>query len=202
MNTEMLKIPVGVSNRHVHLSQEHLEQLFGKGYNLTIWKDLGQPGQYACKEVVSIVGTKGIIENVRVLGPVRKKTQVEISRTDSFRLGIKAPIRESGDLEGTPGCVIVGPKGMVSLDSGVIIAARHIHMTPPIASKYGLCDKDQVSVIVDGERGVVFNNVIVRVHKNFALEMHVDVDEANGAWLNNGDLVTMINKNQTLCLVG
>lgn len=202
MNTEMLRIPVGVSNRHVHLSQEHLEQLFGAGYNLTFWKDLVQPGQYACKEVVSIVGTKGIIENVRVIGPVRKQTQVEISRTDSFKLGIKPPIRLSGDLEGTPGCVLVGPKGMVSLNSGVIIAARHIHMTPPMANQYGIHDKDQVSVLVDGERGVVFNNVIVRVSQNSALEFHVDLDEANGVWLNTGDLVTMVSKNQTLCLVG
>ncbi|NLC76282.1 MAG: phosphate propanoyltransferase [Clostridia bacterium] len=202
MNTGMLEIPVGVSNRHVHLSQEHLEQLFGPGYELTIWKDLRQPGQYACKEVVSVVGTKGIIENVRVLGPVRKKTQVEISRTDAFKLGLKAPIRDSGDHEGTSGCVLVGPKGMVSLNSGVIIAARHIHMTPVEAGQYGLHDKDRVSILVDGERGLVFNNVLVRVNKNFALELHLDVDEANSAWLNNGDKVTMINKNQTLCLVG
>jgi putative phosphotransacetylase len=202
MDAGMLEIPVGVSNRHVHLSQEHLEQLFGPGYELTVWKDLGQPGQYASKETVSVVGTKGIIENVRVLGPVRKKTQVEISRTDSFKLGLKAPIRDSGDLEGSAGCVLVGPKGMVSINSGVIIAARHIHMTPVEAGKYGLHDKDRVSVLVDGERALVFNNVLVRVNRNFALEMHLDVDEANSAWLNNGDKVTMINKNQTLCLVG
>ncbi|NLL18397.1 MAG: phosphate propanoyltransferase [Clostridia bacterium] len=202
MDAGMLEIPVGVSNRHVHLSQEHLEQLFGPGYELTIWKDLVQPGQYASKETVSVVGTKGIIENVRVLGPVRKKTQVEISRTDAFKLGLKAPIRDSGDHEGTSGCVLVGPKGMVSINSGVIIAARHIHMTPVEAGMYGLHDKDRVSVLVDGERALVFNNVLVRVNKNFALEMHVDVDEANSAWLNTGDKVTMINKNQTLCLVG
>jgi len=199
---ELLKIPVGVSNRHVHLSQEHLEQLFGPGYELTYWKDLGQPGQYACKEVVTVVGPKGVIENVRVIGPVRKQTQVEISRSDTFKLGIKAPIRESGDLEGSPGCVLVGPKGMVSLDSGVIIAARHIHMTPPIASQYGLRDKDVVSVVVEGERGVVFNNVIVRVSKNAALEFHVDIDEGNAAVLNTGDTVTMLDKNQALSLVG
>jgi putative phosphotransacetylase len=202
MDAGMLEIPVGVSNRHVHLSLEHLEQLFGPGYELTIWKDLVQPGQYASKETVSVVGTKGIIENVRVLGPVRKKTQVEISRTDAFKLGLKAPIRDSGDHEGTSGCVLVGPKGMVSINSGVIIAARHIHMTPVEAGMYGLHDKDRVSVLVDGERALVFNNVLVRVNKNFALEMHVDVDEANSAWLNTGDKVTMINKNQTLCLVG
>src|SRR5690606_24442185 len=159
---------------------------------LTYWKDLGQPGQYACKEVVTVVGPKGVIENVRVIGPVRKQTQVEISRSDTFKLGIKAPIRESGDLEGSPGCVLVGPKGMVSLDSGVSIAARHIHMTPPIASQYGLRDKDVVSVVVEGERGVVFNNVIVRVSKNAALEFHVDIDEGNAAVLNTGDTVTML----------
>lgn len=199
---EMLKIPVGVSNRHVHLSQEHLEQLFGPGYELTFWKDLVQPGQFACKEVVSVVGPKGVIENVRIIGPVRKQTQVEISRTDAFKLGVKPPIRDSGDLEGTPGCVLVGPKGMVSLESGVILAARHIHMTPPIASQYGLRDQDLVSVLVDGERGLIFNNVIVRVSKNNALEFHVDVDEANAALLNTGDMVTMLDKSQALSLVG
>lgn len=202
MSSGILEIPIGVSNRHVHLSQEHLEQLFGPGYELTHWKDLGQPGQFACKESVSVVGTKGIIENVRILGPVRKKTQVEISRTDSFKLGLKAPIRDSGDHEGTSGCVLVGPKGMVSLDSGVIIAARHIHMTPADANMFGLKDKDRVSILVDGERGLIFSNVLVRVHKNFALEMHVDMDEANSAWLNNGDKVTIIDKEQALCLVG
>lgn len=202
MNTGLLEIPVGVSNRHVHLSQEHLEQLFGPGYELTIWKDLSQPGQYASKETISVVGTKGIIENVRVLGPVRKQTQVEISRSDAFKLGIKPPIRDSGDLKGSAGCVLVGPKGMVSISSGVIIAARHIHMTPSDAGKFGLHDKDRVSVVVDGERGLIFNNVLVRVSKNYALEMHVDLDEANSAWLNNGDKVLMLTKKQALSLVG
>lgn len=193
-----LEVPIGVSNRHVHLSQEHLEQLFGTGYKLNHLKDLGQPGQYACKEIVTIVGTKGIIENVRVLGPPRKRSQVEISRTDAFKLGIKAPIRESGDHDGTPGCVLVGPKGMVALASGVIIAARHIHMTPDIASKYGIKDKDRTNVLIEGERGLIFHNVIIRVRRDFALELHVDVDEANGAWINNGDMGTILIKNESM----
>ncbi|HHX50720.1 MAG TPA: phosphate propanoyltransferase [Clostridia bacterium] len=198
-----LEVPVGVSNRHVHLSQEHLEQLFGPGYELTHLKDLGQPGQYACKETVSVVGSKGVIENVRILGPIRKNSQVEISRTDAFKLGLKAPIRDSGDHSGTPGCVLVGPRGLVALDQGVIIAARHIHMTPAMANKCGLKDKDLVSVIVNGERGLIFNNVLIRVRQDFALEIHLDIDEANGALLNNGDKVIMLTKKQdALSLVG
>ncbi|MGI6552938.1 MAG: phosphate propanoyltransferase [Bacillota bacterium] len=198
-----LEVPVGVSNRHVHLSQEHLEQLFGSGYELVSIKDLGQPGQFACKETVTVVGTKGAIENVRVLGPVRKNSQVEISRTDAFKLGLKAPIRDSGDHTGTPGCVLVGPRGVVTLERGVIIAARHIHMTPAMANQYGLKDKDLVSVIVDGERGLIFNNVLIRVREDFALEIHLDTDEANAALLNNGDKVIMLtNKQDALSLVG
>lgn len=186
-------IVVGVSNRHVHLSKEDLEVLFGKGYQLTPVKDLRQPGQFAAKETVTIVGPKGAIENVRVLGPIRKETQVEISRTDAFKLGLNPPVRDSGDLDGTPGIVIVGPAGVVVKNRGVILAKRHIHMHPKDAQHYGVKDKDIVKVIVEkGERRLIFDDVLVRVREDFALEFHVDTDEANAAMLNNGDLVYIV----------
>lgn len=186
-------IVVGVSNRHVHLSKEDLEVLFGKGYQLTPVKDLRQPGQFAAKETVTIVGPKGAIENVRVLGPIRKETQVEISRTDAFKLGLNPPVRDSGDLDGTPGIVIVGPAGVVVKNRGVILAKRHIHMHPKDAQHYGVKDKDIVRVIVEkGERRLIFDDVLVRVREDFALEFHVDTDEANAAMLNNGDLVYIV----------
>ncbi|HPZ29436.1 MAG TPA: phosphate propanoyltransferase [Defluviitoga sp.] len=188
-------IVVGVSNRHVHLSQEDLERLFGKGYKLTPTKDLGQPGQFACEERVDLIGPKGIIENVRILGPVRKNSQVEISRTDSFKLGVEAPVRDSGDVEGTPGIKIKGPKGEIELEKGVMIAKRHIHMLPTQAEHYGVKDKDLVSVYCDKEgRRLIFQDVLVRVSEKYALEFHVDTDEANAALLNNGDYVKIVEK--------
>lgn len=188
-------IVVGVSNRHVHLSQEDLERLFGKGYKLTPTKDLGQPGQFACEERVDLIGPKGIIENVRILGPVRKNSQVEISRTDSFKLGVEAPVRDSGDVEGTPGIKIKGPKGEIELEKGVMIAKRHIHMLPTQAEHYGVKDKDLVSVYSDKEgRRLIFQDVLIRVSERFALEFHVDTDEANAALLNNGDYVKIVEK--------
>jgi putative phosphotransacetylase len=186
-------IIVGVSNRHVHLSKEDLEILFGKGYELTPIKDLRQPGQYAAKETVTIVGPKGAIENVRVLGPVRRETQVEISRTDAFKLGLRPPVRDSGDLEGTPGIVIIGPNGILVKEKGVIIAKRHIHMHPKDAEHYGVKDKDLVKVIVEsGDRKLIFDDVLIRVREDFVLEFHVDTDEANAAMLNTGDLVYIV----------
>ncbi|WP_227766262.1 phosphate propanoyltransferase [Zhaonella formicivorans] len=190
----LMQVPVGISNRHVHLSQDDLEKLFGKDYRLNPIKDLTQPGQYAAKELVTLVGTKGIIEGVRVLGPVRSQTQVEVSRTDCFKLGINAPVRESGVLSGSPGCVLVGPVGMVALEQGVIIAARHIHMPVELAKTWKLNDKDLVDVLVKGDRELCFRNVIVRVSSNFELEFHVDTDEANAALLKNGDMVTVLGK--------
>lgn len=200
-STGIMQVPVGISNRHVHLSREHLEQLFGPGYELHPVKDLKQPGQYAAKEVVTIVGTKGIIDGVRVLGPIRTASQVEVSKTDCFKLGIEAPVRESGVLEGSPGCVLVGPKGMVALKQGVIIAARHIHMPAVLAKKIGMQDKEKVDVAIEGERELILRNVIVRVNKNFELELHVDTDEANASLLKNDDLATMLGKSDTLKLV-
>jgi len=190
--TVLGKVPVGVSNRHIHLSQEHLEALFGPGYELTVRNPLSQTGQYAAEETLTIEGPKSSIKNVRILGPVRRESQVEISRTDAFALGVRPPVRDSGFLEGSPGIKLIGPKGTVELDKGVIIAQRHIHMTEADAEEFGVKDKEMVSVRVDGERGLVFDNVLVRVRNDFALEMHIDTDEANAALLNNGDVVEVL----------
>jgi putative phosphotransacetylase len=185
-------IPVGLSNRHIHLSQADLDVLFGEGYELTKFKDLSQPGQYAANEKVDVVGTKGTLKGVRILGPVRKETQIEISLADGFVLGVNPPVRDSGDLIDSPGVKVVGPKGEVTIDKGVIAAARHIHMHTSDAEKFGVADKDIVSVRVGGKRGLVFENVLVRVHKEYALEMHVDVEEGNAAGLKNGSMVELI----------
>ncbi len=186
------KIPVGISNRHVHLSAHDLEILFGRDARLTKFKDLSQPGQFACQEKVTLVGPKGVIENVRILGPTRKNTQVEISVSDCFKLGIKAPIRDSGDLAESAGLTLVGPAGSVTIKEGGIIAARHIHMHPQDAERFGVKDGDRVDVECYGPRGVVFCEVLVRVNENYKLEMHVDMDEANAASLKNGDFVKII----------
>lgn len=189
----MKTVPIGVSNRHIHVTQEHLEILFGKDYTLTIFKELGQPGQYACDERVELVGPKGSFKKVRILGPVRSRTQVEISLSDSFKLGVKAPVRDSGDVTGTPGLTVIGPKGQVELHEGVIVAKRHIHMTPQEAADFDVVDKELVQVkTVDNDRQLTFGNVLVRVRADFALEMHVDMDEANAACLRNGDQVVII----------
>lgn len=183
------KVPVGVSNRHVHVSREDLDILFGQGYELTVKSTLKQPGQFASNETVTIRGPKGEFENVRILGPVRPKSQVEISITDGFRLGVKAPIHESGKLDNTPGIEIVGPKGAVKLSQGTIVALRHIHMLPEQAKKFGLEDKEIVEVETCGERRGIMGNVLVRVTDTSYLEMHIDVDEANACALKNNDYV-------------
>jgi putative phosphotransacetylase len=179
-------VPIGVSARHIHLTQEHVEMLFGAGYHLTKKKDL-MGGQFAANEQVTIVGEKlRAIENVRVLGPVRKQSQVEISKTDTFKLGVKAPIRESGNVAGSAPIAVVGPKGTIYLKEGCIVAKRHIHMSPEDAAKTNLKDGDIVSVVVDNERGTTFNHVQIRVDKSFTLEMHIDADEANAAGIGAG----------------
>ena len=179
-------IPIEVSAHHIHLTQEHVEALFGAGHQLTKHADLSQPGQYACKEQLAIVGPKGRIERVRVLGPARRYTQVEIAMTEQFKLGIQPPIRESGDIEGSPGCTLEGTVGSVTIDKGTICALRHIHMTPADALRYGLRDKCNVRVRVPGDREMVFGDVRIRVDPSFALAMHIDTDEANAANLGNG----------------
>ncbi len=189
------KVTVGLSNKHIHLSKEHIDILFGEGHELTPIKDLSQPGQYACDEKVDLIGPKNTIKGVRILGPARKETQVEISIADGMALGIKdLCIRDSGKTEGTPGVKIVGPKGQVELSKGVIVASRHIHMNTKDAEKYGLKDKDTVSVKVGGLRGLIFDNVLIRVNDEYALDMHIDVEEGNAAGLKNGDEVEVIIK--------
>ncbi|HET6406723.1 MAG TPA: phosphate propanoyltransferase [Chthoniobacteraceae bacterium] len=177
---------VEVSAHHIHLTQEHVEALFGKGHQLTKIADLSQPGQYACKEQLTIVGPKGRIERVRVLGPTRKYTQIEIAMTEQFKLGVHPPIRESGDLAGSPGCTLEGPTGSLQVDRGVICALRHVHMTPDDALRYGVRDKSVVRVRIEGDRELVFGDVLVRVDANYSLAMHVDTDEANAANIRTG----------------
>lgn len=175
-------IPVAVSAYHVHLTKEHIEQLFGAGANMTKHADLSQPGHFSCEEKVALVGPRGRIERVRVLGPYRKASQVEVSRTEAFKLDVNPPVRASGSLEDTPGIQLEGPAGTVELDRGVICALRHIHITPDDALEFRLRDKDLVSVrILDSERSLAFGSVLVRVHPQSGLEMHIDTDEGNAA---------------------
>ncbi len=186
-----MKLPIALSNKHIHLSQADIDVLFGQGYELTHKKDLSQPGQFACEEMVEVVGPKGSTK-MRVLGPARPESQVEVSLADARALGIAVPVRQSGDVEGTPGCKLVGPNGEVEIERGVIVAARHIHMSLEDAEKFGVKDKDVVSVRTEGLRGLVFNNVLVRANAAFKLEMHVDLEEGNAAGVKNGDLVELV----------
>ena len=188
-------IPIGVSNRHIHLTVEDVHTLFGEGYELTKVKDLRQPGQYACRETVTIIGpSMRPIEGVRVLGPVRRRSQVEISRTDSYQLKVKPPVRESGDLDGSAPITVIGPRGSVTLSEGCIIANRHIHMGLADAAKYGVVDGDYVTVDATGEKRTRWYDVQVRVSADFVLEMHVDTDDANAAGIGNGSLVSIVNE--------
>ena len=188
-------VPVGISNRHIHLTREHVDILFGKGYELTKLKDLSQLGQYACKEQLTLVGpSMRAIEGVRVLGPERKQSQVEISRTDSFVLKVKPPVRESGDVAGSAPVMIIGPKGAVQLTEGCIIANRHIHMSEEDGLKYGVKDGEYVDVEMGGERRSLFYDVQIRVSDKFRLEMHVDTDDANAAGISNGSKVKLIKR--------
>lgn len=188
-------VPIGVSNRHIHLTKEDLYTLFGEGYELTPLKDLSQPGQYACKELLTIVGPSlRPIENVRVLGPLRSKSQVEISMTDSYLLKVKPPVRESGNHEGSAGITIVGPKGVVTLKQGCIIANRHIHMSPEDGKRFGVKDGDTVTVDVFGARRTRWYDVQIRISPDFRLEMHVDTDDANAAGVGNGAKVKIVKE--------
>ena len=180
-------VPIGVSNRHLHLSRADIDALFGSGYQLTPVKDLSQTGQFAAKETVMVAGPKGSFDSVRILGPERAHTQVEVMRSDCYRLGLQAPVRESGKAAGSGGVTLVGPRGSVCLKEGLIVARRHVHMPPAAAAHYGLQDGDVVALRCGGERGIVLENVIVRVDPSFVLEAHLDMDEANCADLKNGD---------------
>lgn len=174
--------PVEISARHLHITDEHLAILFGEGATLTHKKDLSQPGQYACAERVTVRGPKGEIPGVSILGPTRPATQLELSLTDARKIGITPPVRESGDVAGSPGCVLVGPCGEVEISEGVIAAKRHIHMRPEDAAALGVANQDVVFVkVASPDRTTIFGDVVVRVHESFALAMHVDTDEANAA---------------------
>ncbi|HEY8891969.1 MAG TPA: phosphate propanoyltransferase [Clostridium sp.] len=189
---DMYGIPVGVSNRHAHLSREDLKSLFGEGYQLTKIKDLSQPGQIVCKETVTLCGPKGAIEKVRILGPVRSKTQVEVLTGDSFKLGVVSTARLSGDLQGTPGITLIGPKGSIQTTEGLIVAQRHIHMVPKDAIRFGVHDGQIVSIQVDGPRGGTYNNVAIRANDASALECHIDTEEANAMNLNSLSKIKII----------
>jgi putative phosphotransacetylase len=185
--SEARKVPVGVSARHLHLTQEHLEILFGARARLTEFRPLSQPGQFAANETVEIHGPKGFFPKVRILGPVRRATQLEVSRTDAFALGANPPVRESGNITGTPGFRIVGPAGEVTVEQGMIVAARHIHFHISDAEKWGIADKQLLKVRFGGERGVIFDKVIARISDQFALDMHIDTDEGNAAAVSTGE---------------
>jgi len=187
------QILVETSARHLHVSREHLDILFGKDYELTVKKDLSQPGQYACTERVDVVGPKKTLASVSILGPVRPSTQVELSLTDARSIGVVAPIRESGDTANSGGCKLVGPCGEVEIAEGVIVAKRHIHMTPEDAAAFDVQDKDVVSVKIESDdRSLVFGDVVVRVNNNFALAMHIDTDESNAVAAGMNAMGTLI----------
>lgn len=185
-------VPIGISARHIHLSKSHIEALFGPGYELQVMKDLTQPGQYAAMETVAVVGPRGRFDKVRILGPARKESQLEVSMTDALKLGISAPVRESGNIEGTPGVKVIGPQGEVELERGVIIAARHIHFHTSDAARWGIQDKQVLKVKTTGSRPLIFEDVIARVSETFALDMHIDTDEGNAAGVKTGDLAEII----------
>lgn len=186
------KVQVGISNKHLHLSQSDLEKLFGEGYELTKIKDLVQPGQFAAEETVTLVGPKKEMKNIRVIGPVRPSTQVEISMTDARALGIKPEIRESGKLEGTPGIKIIGPKGEIEIPEGVIVAKRHIHLNPEQSKESGLENGQIVKIKFGGERAIILDEVVVRTGEKHEKECHIDTDESNAGLINNLDEVEVI----------
>lgn len=194
-------IPVGVTNRHLHISLQDLWSLFGKGYELTRLRDISQKGQFAANETVTAIGPAGRIEGIRIVGPPRSRTQLEISPADAHRLGIAAPVRYSGDLDGTPGVTLQGPAGAITLQEGVIIPQRHIHMSPQDARSFGVTDGARVMVAAapptrvnprNETRRLIFDNVLIRVHSTFVLDFHIDTDEANAAGLRNGDTVYIV----------
>ncbi len=187
------KVLVEVSARHAHVSREHLDILFGKGYELTVKKYLSQPGQFAANERVDVIGPKRELKNVSILGPVRSSTQVEISLTDARSIGVVAPIRESGDIKQSASCKLIGPKGEVELEEGVIVAKRHIHLTPEDAKKFNLKDKEIVSVKIDTDgRSSILGDVVIRIREDFASAMHIDTDEGNAVGINGETYGTII----------
>lgn len=188
------RVPVGISVRHVHLTRGDIDRLFGYGWQLTSKKALSQPGQFACEECVDVIGPKGTLSKVRVLGPERSHTQIELAQTDCRTIGVKAPLRGSGDVAGTPGITLRGPKGEISVPEGVIIAERHIHMTPADAARFGVKDGDKVSVRIDGEKPGIMGGVTIRVSDKYVLDMHVDTDDGNAFLLSQGQQLTVLGK--------
>ena len=194
-------VPIAVSARHVHLQPDHVEVLFGAGYELTQRSELSQPGQFAANETVMIAGPKSSIERVRILGPVRKASQVEVSFTDAMKLGVKPPLRESGNIEGSAPITLIGPKGSVHIKQGLIIAQAHIHMTPVDATRFGVVDGEYITVESDGIRPVSFRNVRIRVNERYRLEMHIDTDEANAGFITQGAIGRLVKPNDTTATV-
>ncbi|MGL4568910.1 MAG: phosphate propanoyltransferase [Fusobacteriaceae bacterium] len=187
-------VPVEASGRHIHLGHEDAEKLFGEGYQFNILKELSQPGQFAYKERVRLIGPKGVIEGAIILGPCRKNTQVELSVTDCRILGIKPILRDSGDISGTPGLIITNGDNLIQLKEGIIVAKKHLHMTSQDGEKFGIRDKELVDIKVIGERPLIFQNVLVRINDSFKLSMHIDHDEANACMLNSGSKGIIIKK--------
>lgn len=187
--TKKYMVPVGVSNRHVHVTKETFAILFGEDAQMTKKSDVKQPGQFAANECVTVAGPKGEFKKVRILGPERKVDQVEISKTDCFKLGVRPNVRMSGDLGGTDGLTLIGPKGQVTLDEGCIVALRHVHMLPDQAKELGFSDGEIVEIETFGDRSGIFGNVVMRISDASALEMHIDTDEANALGIKNNDLV-------------
>ena len=187
-----MKVSIGVSNKHVHLTKEHLEVLFGKGYELEKKNDLTQPGQYASTALVTLKTAKAEINNVRVLGPIRPYTQVEISKTDAYKLGLNPPVRNSGDLKDSESITIVGPKGIVTVNEGCIIPTRHIHILPNQVKSYGLEGREKVNVKLNGEKGGIITNVHLKISENAFFELHIDTDDANAHLIKNGDIGEII----------
>ena len=186
------KVKLGISARHIHMSQGDLEKLFGVGAVLHPVKELGQPGQYACEERIDIFTPQGVLHGLRILGPVRKQTQIELAPADARKIGLNPPVRDSGDLAGTPGVMIAGPKGQVAISEGVIIASRHIHLDTATAAKLQIKDKALVKVRIKGNRCVVFEAVLIRVRDDFMPEMHIDTDEGNACLAVNGEMAEVI----------
>lgn len=186
------QVPVGISMRHIHLSRREVDALFGRTYQLTPLRPLSQPGQFACQECLDVIGPKGVLHNVRILGPERPEAQVELAQTDCRTIGLKAPVRSSGHVEGTPGILLRGPRGVLSLPQGVIIADRHLHMSTAQAAAFGLSDGDTVRVRVDGGKPGILDGVLVRAGDKYELDLHLDTDDANAFQLKQGQLVTVL----------
>lgn len=186
------QVPVGISMRHIHLSRREVDALFGRTYQLTPLRPLSQPGQFACQECLDVIGPKGVLHKVRILGPERREAQVELAQTDCRTIGIKAPVRSSGSVEGTPGVLLQGPRGVLSLPQGVIIADRHLHMSPAQAAAFHLKDGDTVRIRIDGGKPGILDGVLVRAGEQYELDLHLDTDDANAFQLKQGQLVTVL----------